>query len=330
VTPWLEGLGRSARAIAGVFFLAVALGGCALVVPQTDVLHSAWPADLPERAEIADVPFFPEEDYQCGPAALASSLASFKVKVTAEDLFSKVYLPGRRGSLQVEMLAGARGYGMVSYQIAPRYADVLREIAAGTPVIVLLDYGVWPISIWHYAVVTGYDRAKGQVIVHSGVKKNLPVPFAVLEYIWKESHYWAMVTMPPDRLPATATESSYLPAIVAMERVAEPRAARDAYRSFLGRWPDNLTASIGLANAEHSLGELEQAAAVLRRASAGNPGSVIALNNLAQTLSDLNRGEEAMAVIDQAAALVGAGGPFADAVRDTRASILQRMTQSSR
>jgi hypothetical protein len=29
----------------------------------------------------------------------------------------------------------------------------LREVAAGNPVIVLQDFGVWPVSIWHYSVV---------------------------------------------------------------------------------------------------------------------------------------------------------------------------------
>ena len=63
------------------------------------------------------------------------------VKVTPEELVPQVYLPERKGSLQVEMLAAARRHGMVSYQLAPRFEDVLREIAAGTPVVVLQNLG---------------------------------------------------------------------------------------------------------------------------------------------------------------------------------------------
>ena len=44
---------------------------------QVTVLRDNWPVDLPEHVELADVPFFPQEDYQCGPAALATSLANF-------------------------------------------------------------------------------------------------------------------------------------------------------------------------------------------------------------------------------------------------------------
>jgi hypothetical protein len=35
----------------------------------------------------------------------------------------QVYLPARKGSLQVEMLAAARRHGLVSYQLAPSKVD---------------------------------------------------------------------------------------------------------------------------------------------------------------------------------------------------------------
>ena len=72
----------------------------------------------------------------------------------------QVYLPERKGSLQVEMLAAARRHGMVSYQLAPRFEDMMREIAAGTPVVVLQNLGVFS-SGWHYAVAIGYDYQTG-------------------------------------------------------------------------------------------------------------------------------------------------------------------------
>lgn len=322
VIPDFSALCKSARLTAGVFVLAAALGGCALVVPQTADLYDAWPAGLPEHVEIGGVPFFPQEDYQCGPAALATTLAHFNIKVTPEDLVDRVYLPARHGSLQVEMLAAPRRYGMVSYQLAPRFEDLLREVATGNPVIVLQDYGVWPFSIWHYAVVSGYERSKSELILRSGEKERLLIPFAVLEYTWKESEYWAMITVPPERIPATAKESDYLAAIVAMERVGAPRAALTAYATFLARWPDNLVASIGLANGHYALGEMKQAEAVLRQAVERHPDSALVLNNLAQTLSDQGQNVEALTFAERAVAL---GGPFAATARDTRELIRRRL-----
>ncbi|MDO8595262.1 MAG: PA2778 family cysteine peptidase [Sulfuricaulis sp.] len=326
VIPDVLALPRSARLIAGVFFLSGALSGCALLLPQTAQLREAWPAGLPERVELGDVPFFPQKDYQCGPAALATTLAYFNVKVTPEDLVEQVYLPARQGSLQVEMLATARRHGMVSYQLAPRFEDLLREVAAGNPVIVLQDYGVFRFTLWHYAVVAGYDYPKGELVLRSGEKRRLIMPFPVLEYTWKPSNYWAMVAVPPDRIPVTATESGYLAAVVAMERVANPRAAITAYAAVLRRWPDNLTARIGLANGHYALGELKESEAILRQAVDRHPDSVVVLNNLAQILSDQNRDEEALALVERAVAL---GGSLADAARDTRELILRRMKVSN-
>ena len=61
---------------------------------------------------------------------------------------------------------------------------------------------------------------------------------------------------------------------------------------------------------------------MLRVAARRDPDSVVVLNNLAQTLSDLGRHDEPLALIERAAA---AGGPFAGAVEKTRATILGRL-----
>lgn len=323
------GLGalRNARLAAGVFILAVWLGGCAVLAPQATSLEERWPGGLPERVELSDVPFFPQRDYQCGPAALATVLAYGGAGVTADDLVKEVYLPGREGSLQIEMLAAARRHGLVSYELAPRFEDLLREVAAGNPVIVLQDYGVWPISIWHYAVVVGYDHPKSELTLRSGEKKRLVMPFDVFEYVWKDSDYWSMVAVPPQRIPATATESRYLAAILALDHVGNAPATGAAYRTFLARWPDDLTAAIGLANSEYAQKDLAGAEATLREAAARHPGSVAALNNLAQVLSDEGRNDEALALVERALAL---GGPYAAEVRKTRDLIVQRRREASR
>lgn len=313
---------RNARLVAGVFLVTLMLHGCALMLPQTTEMQQAKPAGLPDQAELDELPFFPQRDYQCGPAALATVLSPLKPEATPETLVDQVYLPARKGSLQLEMLAAPRRYGLVSYQLAPRFEDVLREVAAGNPVIVLQDYGAGPFSVWHYAVVAGYDFPKNELVLRSGEKRRLTMPLGVLEYTWKGSGYWAMVAMPPERIPATAKEDGYLAAIGAMERLGNAHAARSAYTAFLERWPDNLAAGIGLANALYALGKLADAEAVLRRLAKRHPDSAVVLNNLAQTVSDRGRQAEALQLIERAAALQG---PFAAAVGDTRTQILRRM-----
>jgi tetratricopeptide (TPR) repeat protein len=290
-------------------------------VPQTLELARGVPAGLPEKVELAQVPFFPQLEYQCGPAALATALSAAGVKTTPEALVPQVYLPARKGSLQVEMLAAARRHGLVSYALAPRFEDLLREIAAGHPVIVLQDLGLFG-STWHYAVAVGYDYPNGMLVLRSGTQEREVMPFAVHEAVWKRSGYWAMVALPPGRIAVSADEGRWLAALAAFERAGEARAAQAAYRAFLERWPASVGARIGLANAHHALGELGEAEGALREALARDPGSAAALNNLAQTLSDLGRQDEALALIERAAA---AGGPFAGAVEKTRATILERL-----
>ena len=317
---------QNARVVAGVLVCAcaLALSGCASMWPQTAELRRALPQGLPERTELREVPFFPQEEFQCGPAALATVLAASGVKVTPEDLVAQVYLPERKGSLQVEMLAAARRHGLVSYQLAPRFEDLLREIAAGNPVIVLQNLGIS--DGWHYAVAVGYDYESGQLILRSGTTEREVMAFTVHEMVWKRSGYWAMVALPADRIAATASEPRWLGAVAAMERAGNAASAGVAYASFLERWPDNVNAAIGLANTHYALGALPEAERVLREAVRRAPDSVIALNNLAQTLSDQGKNEEALVLIERAIERAGTGGaPFAAAVQETRDTIRKRL-----
>src|SRR5688572_29670880 len=116
----------------GVVLLAL-LSGCASQTRIEDQL----PRRMVRQIELRETPFFPQKDYECGPAALATVLVASGVAVTAQELTPKVYLPERRGSLQVELIAAARGYDRLPYSMAPRFDLLLAEVAAGRPVLVL-------------------------------------------------------------------------------------------------------------------------------------------------------------------------------------------------
>ena len=301
------------------------LSGCAqfgaALVPQTMTLRTDWPEGVPRQTEIASVPFFPQTENQCGPAAMATVLAHSGVAVTPEPLERQIYLPARHGSLQVEMLAAPRRWGRVGYLLAPRYADVLREVAAGNPVILLQDVGEF-FTQWHYAVLTGFDYERGDLYLRSGTDARLVMPFTAFERSWLKGGYWAMVVTAPDRIPATATEPGWITAMVALERAGNRDASIAGYEAALKRWPDNLPAAIGLANQHHQRGALLEAALVLRQALQRHPQSTVAMNNLAQTLSDQGRNAEALLQIDEALKL---RGPFESEVLATRQLILERM-----
>lgn len=301
------------------------LSGCASMIPQTVGLRDSWPPGVPDHFEMTQVPFFPQEEYQCGPAALATVMVNAGVKVTPEDLVKQVYIPERQGSLQAEMLATPRSYGLIGYKLAPRYDDLLREVAAGNPVVFLQNLGIGPIKKWHYAVVVGYDYPAGELYLRSGQREREAMPFTMLEFTWKDSDYWAMVALPPGRIPVTATETSYVAAISAMERVGDKAAVRRAYEAALERWPESLGASIGLSNQLYAQGDLKGAETILRRSAEKHPAAVAVMNNLAQVLSDQGRDKEALVFIERAGT---PEPPYAAAVAETRALILQRLAKA--
>ena len=297
------------------------LPGCASLVPQTMDLRTDWPGGVPQQVDLAQVPFFAQRAYQCGPAAIGMAMAYSGVAVRPDALVDEVWVPSRHGSLQVEMLATPRRHGRVSYRLAPRYADLLREVAAGHPVVVLQDIGFIG-STWHYAVVNGYDYATGTILLRSGLQKQQRMSFTAFERTWLQGGYWGMVVLPPGRIAATATEERWLEALLGLARGGDVEATVQAYAAALQRWPDSLPAAIGLANHLHLRGALDEAATVLRTALQKNPQSVIVLNNLAQTLSDLGRHAEALALLDRADR---AQSPFASEVRATRQRVESRM-----
>lgn len=291
------------------------------MVPQSTALGEHWPASLPAQAELADVPFFAQDEYQCGPATLAMVLAHDGASIEPRDLVSEVYLPARHGSLQLEMLAAARRHGFVSYALDGQLESVLREVAAGNPVIVLQDFGVWPVKIWHYAVVVGFDRGAYAIVLRSGLHARQVAPFGALEYTWKGSERWAMVATRPDRIPATADVDRYTEAVVAMARVATPDHARRAYEALLRKWPGTFTALVGLANILYASRELESSEQLFREALAQRPSSVPVMNNLAMALAAEGRVEEALRLV---AAAEREPGPYGPMLEDTRKTIEQR------
>jgi tetratricopeptide (TPR) repeat protein len=311
-----------ARLSAGFLFLGILLSGCASFAPQAYELKEQRPADLPPSAELSTVPFFPQDDYYCGPAALAMALNAAGIKATPDSLVDQVYLPGRKGSLQVEMLAATRRHGLIAYELEPKLVDLLREVAAGTPVVALENYGFSWYPVWHYSVMVGYDLESEEAIRRSGLKERQPMPLGVFEYLWKKDGRWAMLALPPDRVPVTATENRYAAAVAALERSGQPKNALIAYNAMLKRWPSSLVGLMGRGNTAYALKDLETAEAAFRQAAADHPDSAAALNNMAEVLAERGKLDEALATAQHAVSL---GGPLLPTTQATLGEIRRKV-----
>lgn len=306
-----------APALAGVLLLMVFLLSACATPPQLSQLEQDWPADVPVRTELKQVPFYPQEDYECGPAALAMAATAAGVSLRPEQLVEQVYLPGRKGSLQPEMLAAGRRQGLLSYVLAPRLEAVLREVAAGHPVIVFLNLSLPLYPVWHYAVVVGYDRDQGLLRLHSGRSERMDMSLATFERTWARGAHWAMVALLPQHLPVTAEPDAHAAAAAALERV-QPQAALAAYTRGLQAWPGHRAGLLGVGNAAYALGQRERAAMAYRQAVQIHPDFADAWNNLAHVLLEQGRKREARLAVAKAVVL---GGPRLSRYLELQASI---------
>ena len=270
----------------GVLLSLLLLGGCASQLQATGLLR-APPDGLAQAVELKQVPFFPQERYQCGPAALATVLNWSGVTVTPEQLRDEVYLPQRHGSLQVELTAAARHHRRVPYVLTQDLQAVLDEVRAGHPVLVLLNLGLSWYPVWHYAVVVGFDLQRDAVLMRSGTQRREEISLELFERTWRRSRRWAVVVMSPEQLPATAQQLPYLRTVLAIEQLGDWRTAQQAYGTAWRRWPDSSGAGMGVGNTAYAGGDYALAAATYRRVLDRHPGFASALNNLAQTLDKM-------------------------------------------
>jgi len=279
---------RHVLTVAAAAAAAAALPGCALLAdpPQTVDLMAAPPPDLPPRAERTQVPFFPQTRYHCGPAALATVLADVGLPADPVALAEAVFLPAREGSLQLEMLGGARRQGAVAVRLAPELLVLLREVAAGHAVLVLQNRGLDMAPMWHYAVLVGYDLPARKLFFRSGALQREVLPIRTFEYIWARGGRWAIAVLPPGRLPATTREADAVEATLGFGRVAAPAALAQAWGAVLQLWPANLLAGMGLGNALYAVPDLPGAARAFE-AVAQRHDSAAAWNNLARTRTAL-------------------------------------------
>lgn len=279
-------------------------GGASDGTPGASADTARSPA-LPVRATIGNVPFFAQTQYQCGPAALAMLARHAGLPTTPDDLTEQVYVPGRQGSFQVEMLAAARRQALVAYPLRPQLADVLREVAAGNPVLVFQNLSLPIYPVWHYAVVIGYDRERNTIVLHSGETERLEMSLFTFERTWARGGYWSMVALPPSRLPASAQPAAFTVAVAALERV-QPAAAQVAYETALTAWPAQRAAWLGWGNTAYTLGDKALAAARFEAAVRQHPEFADAWNNLAQTRMELGQWKASR---EAAARAVALGGP---------------------
>jgi hypothetical protein len=251
------------------------LSGCAALGPQLP---------LEDVEELTEVPFFPQSDYDCGPAALATVINAAGVTVTPAALIDAVYIEGLKGSLQVELLAATRREGLLPVPVGADPNALLREVASGRPVLVLQNLALERRPAWHYSVVVGYAADKSRFILRSGAQPRRRERAARFLRSWRLADHWGFVAVRPGEIPVSATPDAYMRALLGASAHLAPESAARAYRAALARWPSESLVLFLAAAREHTLDNLDPAAALYRRLLALEPDHAAARNNLANVL----------------------------------------------
>ena len=262
----------------GLIFLAgFSLPGC-VTAPQTrEILQH--PPHVREKVEIADVPYIEQSVGQCGPATLTMALQWAGHPASIEQIAPEVMTPKKGGTLQEDMISASRREGMMAVRI-DGMESLVREIAAGHPVIVFENLGLNWYQQWHYALIYGFDFRNQDLLQHSGHDKADHVDMSVFERSWKLSDYWGLVILPPGEIATAASEIENVKAAAGLEQAAHEDEAALSYHAILERWPKSLGALVGLGNIAYKKKDFKEAVSILKEAQRAHPDSEMVAHNL--------------------------------------------------
>lgn len=305
--------------------MAVGLVLAAVLAAPGCAINPTWQLarTLPDhgRPLLLDVPFHPQSEYQCGPAALATVLGASGVATSPEALVPQVYLPGREGSLQLELVAATRRAGRIPYRVERTPEALLDELRGGRPVLVLQNLLTRSVPRWHYAVLVGVDPAHNRLVLNSGVERGLALSAPKFLRTWDWAGRWALLALRPGELPVRADPATYLAAVADFEPVAGAEASATAYRAALHRWPEDPRPHLALGNQAHAAGERVAAAQHYRDGLVLAPADPVLGNNYASVLGELGCRAEARVALGIAQAGLSADDRWRVHLAETEAEV---------
>ncbi len=281
--------------------LALLLAACGTQGQTAALLKD--PGDLPPRAQVTGMPFYPQKyDTYSAPAVVAMALIWTGMNPPAVDLRPLLDLPGGEGNLRREIIETVRVNGRLGVPV-PGLAGILAELAAGQPVMVLQNFGTGWFPRWHYALAVGYDLDSEELYLHTGYRGRRPTRLGPFEFSWTG---WALVVLNPGVLPVSASLADSMDAATGLAQAGNFIAAAATYEAIADRWPDTFAALLGLGRNRHALHDLLGAEAAFRKAIEAAPDTAApAWNDLAYVLAGLGRHGAALDAARQAIARGG-------------------------
>ncbi|SDN88073.1 PA2778 family cysteine peptidase [Vreelandella arcis] len=287
--------------LAGVLLLLCLLSACA----STPSLRDTTEQQLPRQSELADVPFYAQTEYQCGPAALAMVLTHQGVDTDVETLIPQVFIPGREGSVQPEMLATVRRHERLALPIRGTFDDLLKHLAAGDPVVVMQNLSLPAFPMWHYAVAIGYNLDDDSITLRSGEIERHTIAFSRFDATWARTDRWGFVVAKPGTLPEGITAHNALTGISAYEELHGPKATLSSWQAMVERYPGHALAQFALGNAYYADEQPDKALSAFQSATRNDPEMGAAWLNIGLLQLQQNQPDAARQALTQAASIEG-------------------------
>jgi ABC-type bacteriocin/lantibiotic exporter with double-glycine peptidase domain len=142
---------------------------------------------------VKQVPFYPQTQYQCGPASLAAVLNYWGRSVTPEQITQDIYRPRMKGTLSLDLWQYAKEQDVRATLHQGSWEFLETEVRQDHPVIAFLNLGFREMPLGHFLVVVGLDPDEKSVIVYSGVTQNQRIPFDHFRTAWEKTNYWSLL-----------------------------------------------------------------------------------------------------------------------------------------
>jgi len=297
-----------------LFLLLLLIPSC-MTAPQTNLLLQQS-TNLPTAHEIENVPFYPQEDYFCGPTTLAEMLNFYDRDIQPETVAPSLFIPERQGSLQIEMVASIRQYGMLGYAELGNLNQLLSLVSEDKPVTVLQNQRLSWYPLWHYALVIGYDLETETVILHTGVNERRIVAMELFENTWRKGAYWMLAALPPEEGSDHFDPFLYVSAARDLIEVGQEQAGITALETASNQWSDYWLSYFLLGNHFLQINPQDALNWFKRGAQAGS-NETSYLNNYAYALLFNDCAPQALEIIQRATLL----DPDNDGLKDSLAEI---------
>lgn len=151
-------------------------------------------APLVPRSEpviIGKVPFYPQEEFECGPASLAGVLNFWSMGVASPQQIAKdIFSGSARGTLTMDMELYAQKLGFDALRYSGNWQDLSAKIKAGYPLVVLVDYGFSVFQVNHFMMLVGFSDEG--VVANSGLTERQFIDKNTFLRSWKKTDYWTL------------------------------------------------------------------------------------------------------------------------------------------